>query len=274
MHCLYCYDGRGMARQPRVQLPGALYHVTSRGTDRRRIFVTDSDRQAFMKVLDEVADERSWRCYAYCLMNNHYHLLLQTPAPDLADGMKYLNGVYSQSFNARHNRVGHLMQGRYFSQLIRRESHLLAAIRYIVQNPVRAGLSRSAADWRWSSHIAVLGKRRKPDWLDVEFVLNQFASDPAEAVRAYAAFVEEVPCCERSIREVLYGSSGSSNGGVALSEIIGPDRDKATRNLAIFDAYENHGYRMREIAEYLGLHISSVSRIIKAVAGQNATQGV
>jgi putative transposase len=127
-----------MARPLRIEYPGAVYHVTSRGNDRKAIFRGDSDRSNFLDTLDQVIHRYHWLCHAYCLMDNHYHLLIETPDGNLSLGMRQLNGVFTQWFNRRYKRTGHLFQGRFKAVLIQKDSHLLEACRYIVLNPVRA----------------------------------------------------------------------------------------------------------------------------------------
>ena len=148
-----------MARPLRVEFPGALYHLTARGNARGAIFLDDEDRQGFLSVLGSVIDRFGWICHAYCLMGNHYHLMVETPSANLSKGARQLNGVYTQRFNRRHRRVGHLLQGRYKAILVERDSYLLELCRYIVLNPVRAGTVRRAGDYRWSSYRATAGVR-------------------------------------------------------------------------------------------------------------------
>ena len=154
-----------MARPLRLEFPGALYHVTSRGNQRGNIFDDNDDRRQFLLVLQEVCHRYNWICHAYCLMSNHYHLLIETPDGNLSQGMRQLNGVYTQYFNRRHGRVGHVFQGRYKGILVDKNSYLLELARYIVLNPVRAGLVRSAREWPWSSYRATAGLTECPGWL-------------------------------------------------------------------------------------------------------------
>ena len=126
-----------MARPLRIEYPGAVYHVTSRGNARKKIFLDDIDRDEFLATLGWVVERFGWGCHAYCLMDNHFHLLIETPKPNLSLGMRQLNGVYTQRFNRRHKRVGHLFQGRFKAILVERDSYLLELARYIVLNPVR-----------------------------------------------------------------------------------------------------------------------------------------
>lgn len=141
-----------MARPLRIEFSGAVYHVTSRGNAQQNIFLCDDDRQAFLDLLGIACERFRWQCHAYCLMSNHYHLLIETQAPSLSKGMKYLNGTYTSAFNRRHFRIGHVFQGRYKAILVEKDAYLLELSRYIVLNPVRARMVRSAKDWPWSSY--------------------------------------------------------------------------------------------------------------------------
>jgi putative transposase len=180
-----------MPRRPRFQEPGAIYHVTSRGAEGRPVFLDDLDRSLFMSVLAEVVQGRKWVCPSYCLMTNHFHLLIQTPHPDLAVGMHRLNSAHANYFNRRHDHIGHLFQSRYSAQVIESESHLLEACRYIVLNPVRAGLCRRPGRWHWSSYRATAGYVSAPAFLAADWVLGQFAPDPRRASLRYVEFVAE-----------------------------------------------------------------------------------
>jgi len=180
-----------MARPLRLEFPGAVYHITSRGNARQPIYLDDQDRLAFLEVLTEVVERYRWRCYAYCLMDNHYHLLIETPEANLSRGMRQLNGVYTQAFNRRHKRSGHLFQGRYKSILVEKESYLLELARYVVLNPVRAGVVRHPGRWRWSSYRATAGLEEPPAFLEVEWLLAQFSAQPKQAQGAYRRFVAQ-----------------------------------------------------------------------------------
>jgi len=127
-----------MARPLRIEFPGTVYHVTSRGNARQNVVADDRDRNRFLSVLAQVVDRYGWLCHAYCLMDNHYHLLIETPQPNLSLGMRQLNGRYTQMYNRRHERVGHLFQGRFTAILVEKEAHLMELCRYVVLNPVRA----------------------------------------------------------------------------------------------------------------------------------------
>lgn len=126
-----------MARPLRLEFPGAVYHITSRGNEKNPIFLSNKDRTLFLNTLEKTIDKYKWVCHAYCLMDNHYHLLIDTPLPNLSSGMRQLNSVYTQAFNKRHKRIGHLYQGRFKAIVIDKESYLLEVARYVVLNPVR-----------------------------------------------------------------------------------------------------------------------------------------
>ena len=157
-----------MSRPLRMEYAGAVYHVTSRGDQRGSIFHTEHDRMRFLETLGRVAELYGWRVHAWCQMTNHYHLLVETPEPNLCRGMQQLNGHYAAHFNRSNGRVGHVFQGRYKAIFIERESYLLEVARYVVLNPVRAKMVRAAADWSWSSYRDTAGHRSSPAWLTIE----------------------------------------------------------------------------------------------------------
>ncbi|GGO80945.1 hypothetical protein GCM10011348_18810 [Marinobacterium nitratireducens] len=180
-----------MARPLRLEFAGALYHVTSRGNRREAIYESDDDRRLFLGVLDDVCETFNWICHAYCLMGNHYHLLIETPEGNLCHGMRQLNGVYTQSFNRRHGRVGHLLQGRYKAILVEKEAYLLELARYIVLNPVRAEMVRSAVEWPWSSYRATVGCEPDLNALFTDGILLVFDNQRGRAIACYERFVAE-----------------------------------------------------------------------------------
>ncbi len=178
-----------MTRPLRLQFPGALYHVTSRGNRRSRIYRDDTDRLAWLDVLALVCDRYHCVVHSFCLMSNHFHLMIETVEPNLARAMRHLNGEYSQYFNRRHHSVGHLFQGRYKAILVQKESYLLELSRYIVLNPVRAKMVNSVEELPWSSHRYYIGDAPRPIWLECDWVLAQFGNCRTAAVAAYQAFV-------------------------------------------------------------------------------------
>jgi REP element-mobilizing transposase RayT len=163
-----------MARPVRIEFAGALYHLTSRGDGREDIYLDEADRLLFLQVLGQVCDQFNWACHAYCLMGNHYHLLVETHEGNLAKGMRQLNGVYTQGFNRKHRRVGHVFRGRYKAILVHKDSYLLELARYIVLNPVRAQMVRSAKEWRWSSYRSTCAQADAPAWLHTDWILAAF----------------------------------------------------------------------------------------------------
>jgi len=180
-----------MSRPLRLEYPGALYHVTSRGNAQESIYLDDGDREHFICLLKEEVKQQGWVCYAWCLMDNHYHFLIETPEGNLSRGMQRLNGRYTQWFNRSHDRVGHIFQGRYKAILVEKESHLLELCRYIVLNPVRAGMAEDVSQWGWSSYHDTICDDAGSEWLAVDRILELFSSEREEAVYFYHQFVSE-----------------------------------------------------------------------------------
>lgn len=179
-----------MARPLRLDFAGALHHVTSRGNNKADIFFDDDDRLIFLEFLAATVIRFGWRLYAWVLMTNHFHLEVETPEGNLSRGMHWLNTKYVQWFNAKHGRCGHLYQRRFEAKLIEKESHLLEVARYVVLNPVRAGMVEHPADYRWSSYHATMGTQAAPGWVDVQGLLGHFAPQIAAARVEYRRFVD------------------------------------------------------------------------------------
>jgi len=146
-----------MARPLRIEFPGATYHITSRGNERRPIFRSELDRSTFLKFLAETTSRFCWRVAAWVLMTNHFHLAIQTPEANLSRGMHWLNGRYAAWFNRRHQRCGHLFEGRFKALIVEKENYFAEVLRYVVLNPVRAGMIKRSEDYRWSSYRATAG---------------------------------------------------------------------------------------------------------------------
>ncbi|MCM8594778.1 REP-associated tyrosine transposase [Accumulibacter sp.] len=276
-----------MVRPLRLEYTGALYHLTARGDGREDVFLNDADRQHFLVLLGKVRARFNWAIHAYCLMNNHYHLLVETPDANLARGMRQLNGVYTQDFNRTHDRVGHVFQGRYKAIVVEKESYLVELARYVVLNPVRAGLVGDPGEWPWSSYRATVGApEQAPDWLERQWILSAFGETEGEAIAAYVGFVADgigrsAPW-KQLRHQLLLGSDGFVDAlrskvpaGVDLSEVP-QARQRPTprplaeiasrfadRDRAIAAAYASGGYTMKEIGEHFGLHYSRVSRIVR-----------
>jgi REP element-mobilizing transposase RayT len=180
-----------MARPLRLEYPGALYHIAARGERRVSIFEDDDDRLRFLSLLAQEVQQQGWILYAFCLLNDHYQLLLETPEPNLVRGMRRLNGVYTQVFNRRHGRSGRVLRGRYKATLVEKDRHLLELCCYIVSSALRAKLVRSIERWRWSSYLATAGRISRPQWLAADQVVRLLSKDPAQARRAYVRFVAD-----------------------------------------------------------------------------------
>jgi len=266
-----------MARPLRLEFPGAVYHLTSRGNARQKIFFTDDDREHFLSTLSGVIARYGWICHAYCLMDNHYHLLIETSKANLAIGMRQLNGIYTQAFNRRHRRVGHLFQGRYKAILVQKESHLLELCRYVVLNPLRIKGKAKIDRWKWSSYQATAGMVPVPEFLTVGWILSQFGKSRSAAVTGYRAFVKEgleSRPWEKLTGQIYLGSESfieeHTHENKKQAEIPRVQLQAARPSLqqifarggrnAIEAAYTNYGYRMKEIAEHLGVHYATVSR--------------
>ena len=278
-----------MSRPLRIEYAGAFYHLTSRGNARERIFLDDADREILLYALGSVVERFAWRVHAYCLMGNHYHLLAETPQPNLSRGMRWLNGVYTQRFNRRHARVGHVLQGRFQAILVERDSYLLELARYIVLNPVRAGIVGAPGAWRWSSYRATAAAQPAPSWLSVSTILEAFGNGATPAQERYRQFVaagidRDSPW--RNLRgQVLLGTeafvrtlaprfaqardvvetprSQRLAHRPALEHLL-PGSDgtsRAQRDAAIREAHLRHAYTLGEIARHVGLHYATVSRI-------------
>ncbi|MBA3381854.1 MAG: transposase [Actinobacteria bacterium] len=264
-----------MARPPRPLLPDGLYHVSARGNERAAIYRDAGDRRLFLELLTKGVERYQWPILSYCLMTNHYHLLVQTPLANLSRGMRQLNGVYAQSFNRRHARVGHLFQGRYRARVVQEDAHLLSAVRYIVRNPVRAGLCHHPAEWRWSSHRAALGQ--EPRWLlDRARLLTHFGEPRASALKRYRAHCEQEDEDGPPAHPLIDGDDEFVAMTLARLEPAPgvPRRYFQSPRPALTDllaspersalvAARSHGYGVREIARHLGIDPSTVSRRLR-----------
>ena len=274
-----------MARPLRLEFPGALYHVTSRGDRREDIYEDDGDRKAFLSIFESVCETYNWVCYAYCLMSNHYHLLIETPDANLSKGMRQLNGVYTQTYNRTQGRVGHVFQGRYKAILVDKDSYLLELSRYIVLNPVRACMVKAAKAWLWSSYLSTIGQAKAPDFLDVEWLLSLFAKRKSTAIERYIQFVAEgkgqISPWSMLKNQIYLGSEdfveqmqSLVDGEKELSEVPSSqmrpipktldyyEKQSNDRNSAIISGYRSGGYTLKELGDYFGLHYSTVSGII------------
>jgi putative transposase len=161
-----------MAYVPRIEVPYGYYHVGTRGNNKCSIYADDRDRELFMFALRRIARKFGWLFYAYCLMGNHYHLVMQIGEAGISRGMCELNTWYAVNYNARHNRTNHLFGRRFWSELITSDAYLLSACRYVIQNPVRAHLCKTCEDWQWSSYRSTIGVALPEPFLAVRDVLD------------------------------------------------------------------------------------------------------
>jgi len=280
-----------MARPLRIEYPGALYHVTSRGNARNDIYRDDRDRINFLDILTEIVKRYNWLCHAYCLMNNHYHLIIETPEANLSSGMRQLNGIYTQRFNMRHELVGHLFQGRYKAILVDKDSYLLELCRYVVLNPVRANLVELPEHWQWSSYRPTAGMSKALEFLTVDWHLSLFGTDKKMAQQQYREFVRaginKKPPWDELEEQVLLGSKDfveqfkdllkekecikeiprhqryANRPGIKEIFVDDGNFTKAKRNEKIYEAHIKYGYTLKEVADYLGLHYATVSKVVR-----------
>ena len=268
-----------MARPLRLLVENGHYHVTSRTWDQSRLFRGDDDRREFLDLFAMTVARFDWRCLAYCLMDNHFHLLLRTPLANLPRGMQRLNSGYAQWFNRERGRRGPVYERRYHAELIQREPHLLEVYRYIALNPVRAGILREPLEYAWSSHAAIAGLAPPPPYLMVseaydlfssvtggdgrasyrEFVSAWVESDPPEGpVVGDADFVRDA--MQHVTRDPEIRRRDWTAGRPPLAELL----DEDDSGDALSRAYRDHGYTMAAMAEHLHVHVSTVSRRIAA----------
>ncbi len=268
-----------MSRPLRICIPNGVYHVIARGNAREQIYRADSDRELFLEILEHTTDRYGWLCHGYCLMNNHYHLIVETPRANLSIAMRQLNGLYARRYNLRYDRCGHVFQARYRSILVEKESHLLSLCRYVDLNPVRARLCRDAGDYRWSSYRAIVGLTAAPRFLSTEWILSRFATNRRLAQTRYREYVAggmadalaEQVCGERLGSEVLLRANFGLDMPLpeiprAQIEPLAPPLAEIFAHhpeVAVFIAYRRHGYTIGQIANHLGRHYSTVSRRLK-----------
>ncbi|MGW8394084.1 transposase [Pseudoduganella sp. HUAS MS19] len=234
-------------------LPNAFYHVTARGNRKANIYLDERDYLIWHDLVARTADRFGFICHAYCQMPNHFHLLLETPLPNLSEGMHFLNCVYSQNFNIRHGLCGHVFQGRFHSVLLEKESHFLELARYVTLNPVRAGMVTGAADWRWSSYRATAGLVAAPDWLDTATIRERFhGANDIERIRAYCDFV----------------SAGIGGHNPLKSPALPKVEGKMERQQAIAEALRAGQHSPAQIAEHFKVSTKTVQRIRAAEAAR------
>jgi len=274
-----------MARPLRIEFAGGLYHVTSRGDRREDIFVGDEDRAAWLDLFGLVCERFNWVCHAYCLMTNHYHLLVETIEGNLSKGMRQLNGVYTQYVNRTHRRVGHVFQGRYKAIVVEKDAYLLELARYVVLNPVRARVVAQPEDWPWSSYRAMVGTEAAPTWLAVEGLLRGFGRTRGTARSNYIDFVRAgvgLPSVwDKLTGQIYLGGEAFVQRMGALAEDRLEDLEVpraqrrplarplshyvsayADRREGMAQAYATGDFTLAEVAQAFGVHYATVSRAI------------
>lgn len=256
-----------------------MHHITSNALQGQLLFEDDFDRTFFLADLRRTVRRYAWIVHGFCLMGTHYHLTVETPVPNLSIGVRQLNGVYAQGYNARRSRSGHVFQARFKSQVVARDSHMLELCRYTDLNPCRAGVCAHPRDWRWSSYRAYVGLEPAPRFLTTAWVLAQLGTTRREAQRAYANFVEERLNAERprNIGEIYLGSSEFAARSSAPHDPI-PEVPRAhwqpvrpsiesilehEPERGILVACRTYGYPLKDVGGVLGVHYSTVSRRLR-----------
>jgi REP element-mobilizing transposase RayT len=284
-----------MARPLRIEYPGAFYHVTSRGNEQKDVFKSKKDREKFLEYLESATKRYGAGIHAYCLMSNHYHLLLETPAGNLAQIMRHINGAYTTYFNVKRKRAGHLFQGRYKAILVEADEYATELSRYIHLNPVRVGIVGKPEGYQWSSYRSYIGQCTAADWLKTEFILGYFGRKAADAKNKYRKFVEDLLDKEydsplkatvastvlgseafvREISERHLGEKRAERSVPAVKEqairpsmddiikeikIVLGERDELIRNLSIYCCQKYSGAKLREIGDHFGMSDAAVSQ--------------
>jgi putative transposase len=282
-----------MSRPLRLEFGGALYHVTARGDRREPIVEDDVDRHAWLSILVDGMERFDAEAFAYCLMDNHYHVVVKKHQPNLSRFMRHLNGVYSQAYNRRHRKVGHLFQGRFKAILVDEDAYFLEVCRYVDLNPVRAGMVKRPDDWRFSSYRAHIGRAGSAPWLNSLELHRRLAphAPRRDGPRCYAKFVAQ----GRGIRlwdealtgQIFLGTEAFAKRFQAFAEKEDREIPKVQRKLparpldwyfthhdrdtGIVRAYREAGYTQSAIAEATGLSVSRVSRLIKSAMAKGKT---
>lgn len=266
-----------MTRSARLYEPGTPLHIIARGNRRTAIFLDNSDYSYFCELLKRVVDRYNWVCHAYCLMGNHYHLLIAPIQRNLDRGMKALNSGYAQKFNSRYKQCGHLFQGRFRSIPVDKDEYFLEVCRYIVLNPTRANLCVDPAEWVWSSHAATAGLRTDPI-INSEELLNRFGEPQAAARMKYLEFihnkqkVEPVELinadrlgCDHLVNRVEVTPRSPEIPKRQFTRTHRPRLEEifTTEPFPVLVAYRSHNYLLREISDYLGCHYATVSKRLR-----------
>lgn len=281
-----------MPRPPRLQPPGAIHHVMSRGNRKSSIFEDDRDRHRFLDIVGDACDRYAVLCLAYCLMGNHYHLVLDPPRGNLSRMMQAVNGPYAQYSNRRHGRTGHVFAGPFKSIPVENDHYLRTVVKYVVTNPIAAGLVQDASSWDWSSHRAAAGLSEPPAFLNFNWMEVIFGShERSECQGRYCTFINE-PFDINDVKqlEVLMGSPGFETSvrsyiGASMYRMTLPKAYRALARPTLADLFSTvgcrraerdqmirrahvlHGYQLSEIAIYLGMHPNTMSKVLRRLKG-------
>ena len=289
-----------MARPLRIEYPGAFYHVTSRGNEQKDVFKSRRDREKFLFYLESAVTRYGAIIHAWCQLSNHYHLLLETPAGNLSQIMRHINGAYTTYFNVKRKRAGHLFQGIYKAILVEADEYAAELSRYIHLNPVRAGMVARPEEYQWSSFRSYTGQSKAHDWLKTDFILGYFGGNTQKAKGKYREFTEDLLGSEYDsplkgvVASTILGSPEFVNevseqklGGnrdernvpavkeltlrPSMDEIIAkiktqPGCEKFLRNIGIYCCQKYSGARLKEIGEYFGISDAAVSQTIHRLA--------
>ncbi len=245
-----------MARPLRLSFENAVYHITARGNRKENIFYGDDDRRIFLDKTGETCDKFSFVCYAYCLMDNHYHLFIKTPLANISEGLHYLNASYTNWFKAKHKVVGVVFQGRYKSIVVEENSYAVQLSAYIHANPVRAGMVNNPGEYRWSSYPEYIGKRRPVARLDTEFILKQFDKDPRRAQKKYENYVLKNLYMENPLKDSY---KGIALGKGRFIETVKEKIQSVGRKREIAETRDAEAYTPEEIIQHV-MEELSISR--------------
>ncbi len=280
-----------MSRPVRIEFPGAIYYITGRCSKGQSAFCDREDRAVFTNILDNVVSRFGWLLHGYVLLDQHYHLVVEVPDANLSRGMRQLNGVYTQSFNRRHDTEGPIFKGRFKSVIFEKDRYLLPVVRHLALNPVRLGTPSQLSRYRWSSHRAVAGVVRTPQFLHTEDILATFGRPVGSRQGKYEQYVEDgvgadSPFCDRSdqvllgspkflrmMQPILHGEKMAKRGPkqarrrrslpVLFRNI--ETKTRRERNDLIIKAHVEYSYTLMEIGSHLGLHYTTVSKVISGM---------
>ena len=289
-----------MARPLRITFPGAFYHVTSRGNEGRDVFKSRCDREKFAEYLESASYRYRAVIHAYCLMDNHYHLLLETPLGNLPQIMHHINGAYTTYFNVKRKRSGHLFQGRYKAILVAIDEYAKELSRYIHLNPVRAKLTETPENYDWSSHKFYVGKQKSPKWLYRDFILSYFGTDIANAQKSYQGFVDALineqyaSLLKEAVSSTLLGSAEfialikdtyltgrkpdknvpalkELSARISMGEIFDEvesfsvEEEALARDIKLYLCRRYTGEKLKDIGKHFGIGESGVSRAYRRI---------